>query len=206
MQSTTDRPRAWLVLTAALFSSLLLAEPVARAGKLGPLQPTGKIDLLAGRLVIRMPAEARLEARRASIMAAPTAAADESRVVLDAGPERLVLMANELFALAGPRLEETVKKEAAEQWSGKDASFSVERLAVKGLQVFALLPSALKVRGDAALVLAAYVGSPDGTVQLLRLFVNPPGAAACWPPWRPGPASCRARPARGASPATGSSR
>ena len=179
MQTPRRCDLARRALAHSLTTVLVLAGPgAARAGTLAPLQPAAKaLDLLAGRLTIRVPAGARTEARRASIMAAPAAAEDESRVVIDAGPERMVLMVNELFSLAGPKLEAAVKKESAgSPWGPKGTTYSVEKLALKGLSAFALLPAALKVQGDAALALAAYVSPPDGTVQLLRIYVNPRAA------------------------------
>jgi hypothetical protein len=154
-----------------LLGALLAAPAAAHAGGLASLKAIpNAIDLLAGRLTIRMPAAARLEARRASIMAAPNAAQDESRVVLDAGGERMVVMAYELFALAGPKFEAALKKEGL---GPKGPPLTVEKVALKGLSAYGLVPSTIKVQGDAALVLAAYVVSADSTVQLLSFYINP---------------------------------
>jgi hypothetical protein len=161
-------------LSLIVLVALLAAPAAAHAGALAKLTAIpNKLDLLAGRLTIKMPAAAHLEARRASIMAAPNAAQDESRIVLDASGERMVVMVYELFALAGPKLEAAIKKEGL---GPKGPAVTVEKVALKGLTGYALVPGAIKVQGDAALVLAAYVVSADSTVQLIRFYVNPAAA------------------------------
>ena len=69
---------------------------------------------------------------RFPIMAAPESAEHETRVVFDAGDERLVLMANEAFAFAGDDFEKEVKEWVA-RWAGK---YRIEALSlpVKGTQ------------------------------------------------------------------------
>jgi len=163
-------------LASTVVALLALAPGAAHAGKLGALKPKGKpLLLLAGRLSMKMPPGSRLEARQASIMAAPEASQDESRVVLDAGPERLVVMVNEVFALAGADFETVVRKEASS--STGDVRFKVEALKTGSpkLKAWALVPSKL-AGGEANLVLASYLAAPDGTVQLVRFYVNPAGA------------------------------
>ncbi len=163
--------------TTVVLLLTLLTPAAARAGKLAALKLAPRpLELLAGRLSMRMPAGARLEARRASIMAAPQASQDETRVMLDAGPERLVVMVNEVFALAGADFEAAVRKEAATPGAG-GVTFKVEALKTGSpkLKAWALLPSKL-AGGEANLVLASYLTSPDATVQLVRFYVNPVGA------------------------------
>lgn len=164
--------------TTVVLLLTLLTPAAAQAGKLAALKqlaPT-PLDLLAGRLSMRLPAGARLEARRTSVMAAPQASQDETRVMLDAGPERLVVMVNEVFALAGADFEAAVRKEAARPGAG-GVTFKVEALKTGSpkLKAWALLPSKL-AGGEANLVLASYLTSPDATVQLVRFYVNPVGA------------------------------
>ena len=79
------------------------------AGKCGVL--TAKppaveaIPLLGGRLVVRPLEGARDEAAGSSIMGAPEPSAIETRVILEAEGEKLVLMAWELFRSGGDRLD-----------------------------------------------------------------------------------------------------
>jgi hypothetical protein len=163
-------------LASMVVALLALAPGAAHAGKLGALKPKGKpLRLLAGRLSMKMPPGSRLEARQASIMAAPEASQDESRIVLDAGPERLVVMVNEVYALAGAGFEAAIRKEAAS--SKGEVAFKVEALKTGSpkLKAWALVPSKL-AGGEASLVLASYLAAPDGTVQLVRFYVNPAGA------------------------------
>jgi len=144
-------------------------------GKLGPAKVA--TDLLGGRLRIRMPKNAKVEMRGHSIMAAPEALTEETRVMLDAGKERLVLMAWEMFALAGDDLAKAVLADIAR--SGEEAKGSrVEPLVVPKPLADAVLvfPAGHDPKREAVLLLSAYVESADGTVQLLAFYVNPAGA------------------------------
>ncbi len=134
-------------------------------------------ELLGGRLQIRMPEKARVEGRPHGIMAAPEAVAEETRVVLDAGDERLVLMAWELFATSGGDLAKAVTAEVA-KWGDLAQGAKVEPLPVpKPLKAAWLaVPGKHNLSREAILVLAAYVESADGTVQMLAFYVNPAGA------------------------------
>lgn len=153
----------------------------AAPGELGKLQPAATpVELLAGRLRMRVPAGARTEARQRSIMAAPESAQHETRIVLDAGGERLVMMTYELFATAGNDLAAAVRKDLA----GGTTPPTVEALNVPGLRAVAVVPAALDLTREAILILGVYVALPDATVQSLAFFINPnaardvPGATA----------------------------
>jgi hypothetical protein len=134
-------------------------------------------SLLAGRLTLKMPAAAKVEPRRRSIMAAPESSEEETRVVLDAKKERLVLMAGELYALMGDDFEKAVRAEVAKSWGEKASTVKVEKLAVAPpLVAVAVLPPPPECETEAQLVLGVYVGNGDGTVQFLAFYVNPEGA------------------------------
>ena len=167
-----------MVATVALVL-VSLAGP-AHAGKLGRLKPAAKpTPLLGGRLSIKVPAAARIQARQRSIMAAPESAASETRVVLDAGKERLVIMTNELFALSGPDFGPRAGKHLRERVVGPAAGAAKVRRLKQGkgkLSVFALTPAKHDLKRQAILVLAGLAAHPDGTVQQLAFFVNPAGA------------------------------
>ncbi len=165
-----------LGLAGGLLTVLMAASAPAQG--LGGLKPSDQdTELLGGRLKIRMPEKARVEARGHSIMAAPQAVTDETRVVLDAGKERLVLMAWELFARAGGDLPKAVEKVVSgwgDQWKGT----RVEPLAVaKPLkQGVLVIPGGKDLASEAILALTAYVENSDGMVQMLAFYVNPPAA------------------------------
>ena len=76
------------------------------------------VEVLGGRLTIRMPGGSKKEGRPSLIMAAQQPEEHETRVIFDAGHERLVLMAHESFALAGDDFEKDVKEWVA-KWTGK---------------------------------------------------------------------------------------
>ena len=64
------------------------------------------IELLGGRLSVRMPQGPKIMARSFNIMSAPESEEHETRVVFDAGQERLVLMAHGELRLRRGRLRE----------------------------------------------------------------------------------------------------
>jgi len=168
---------SWRMAFAGGLMTMLLAG-VAQGQELGKLSP-GKVatDLLGDRLRIRMPKNAKVEARGRSIMAALEAATEETRVVLNAGKERLVLMAWEMFALAGGDLAKAVRADIA-TWGDQAKGVQVEPLVVPKPLADArlVLPAGHDSKREAVLLQSAYVESADGTVQMLAFYVNPAGA------------------------------
>ena len=145
------------------------------------LDPT-PTSLLSGRLTVRMPPGARPEPRRTSIMAGPESAEEETRVILDHGPERLVVIAYELFALGAPDFERGVRADLATAFREPRPSLARLVLPAPGVQLFEVLPPKLDTASEAVLIEGLYVANPDGTVQYLAFHVNPPaasGASGC---------------------------
>jgi hypothetical protein len=136
-------------------------------GKLGQLKLAEQmLDLLNGRLTIRMPPGARLEARREDIMSAAESAEQESRVILDAGDERLVVMVYELFETAGKDFEKQVRKMVDTWEMGSTAIVAREGGG------FLISPAKLNVRKTTIPVLFVVMSHKDGLVQLVQFFVN----------------------------------
>jgi hypothetical protein len=136
-------------------------------GKLGRLklsdQPLGLLD---GRLTIRMPADAKLEARHENIMSAAESATEESRVVLDAGNERLVVMAYELFKTTGEDFEKQVRK-MVDKWHMDGATIEVHE--GRG---FLISPATLDLHKTSIPVLYAVMNQEDSLIQLVQFFIN----------------------------------
>jgi hypothetical protein len=155
-------------------------------GALGALKVESATDLLAGRLRVRLPKGARLEARGHSLMAAPESAQHETRVVIDAVSgavagagaalkrERLVVMSYELFATAGQDLLAAVRKDLGDD----QPQPAIEAMSVAGpeLRAVAVTPASLDKTREAIPVLGVYVAQADGTVQYLDFYNNPPAA------------------------------
>ena len=92
---------------------LLGALPMASA-QLGQLKPALKTtDLLNGRLTVRVPAQGQSHAIKRNIMAAPDTVSETTRIVIDSGPQRMVVVAHELFARADQGFEQAVQKQSA---------------------------------------------------------------------------------------------
>jgi hypothetical protein len=131
------------------------------------------VEVLGGRLTIRMPDGSKKEGRPFAIMAAPEPEEHETRVIFDAGQERLVLMAHELFALAGDDFEKDVKEWVA-KWTGK-YKVEVLPLAVRELKAVAVVPvnDPDHTRSDdATFAEGVFIQSDDRTIKSLDVYVN----------------------------------
>jgi hypothetical protein len=152
----------------------------ADAGELAKLKPGSKTtSLLAGRLTLKVPDQAEVIARRASIMAAEEATEEETRIVIDAGSERLVIMTWELFSLKGDGFFKRADKYLKEsQPPAERAKAKIEHLAMAktGPDVYMMAPPSHDIKREAIMVLSAVIGHPDGTVQSMAFYVNPKGA------------------------------
>src|ERR1035441_5781597 len=129
------------------------------------------VDLLAGRLATRVPTEGKTEARRASIMAAAESVEQESRIVLDYGPQKMVLMVSETFSRASSDFEAAVQKRMAPT-SQKVAVWDLH----SPLRGVAYWPNTTSWTAEANLVMGLYVLRPDRTVQHLAFYLNPAAA------------------------------
>jgi hypothetical protein len=159
-----------LALTLAVLAapSIAMADPAAQ--KLASTRTT----LLSDHFTIALPADMKVAARRASIMAAESSAEDETRAVLDDGKARFVMMAYETYSLAGPDVKAAV--EADLKRSGLKGPLDPLALP-RPLVGFAVTPAPVSKDRDANLAYAAWIASGDGSVQFLAFYVNPDGAA-----------------------------
>jgi hypothetical protein len=143
-------------------------------GDLGKAKLSEKsIQVLGGRLTVRMPERARIEARPHDIMSAPETEEHETRVVFDAGQERLAFMVHETFAFVGEDFEKDVRGWVS-KWKGK---YRVEPVQppTKGLKAVAVIPVDLPDHtrsDDATFVEGFFVESNDRTIQSLDVYVN----------------------------------
>jgi hypothetical protein len=162
-------------LGLVLAFALLFGLPVAASENLGDLKlSSAATRLLEGRLTARFPAAARTEPIRPGIMSAPTAEAEETRVVIDAGSQRLVVMAYETFALAGENFEDDIGKKL----NTDSVKSAVHPWPVPPpLRAYAFSPDAPTKNKAANLVMGLYVIRPDRTIQMLEAYVNPEGAS-----------------------------
>ncbi len=146
----------------------------AVAQQLGQLKLAREpVDLLNGRLTVRVPEKGRQVQMQRSIMAAPEANTEMSRVVVDAGKQRLVIVASELFARRDKEFGNAVRKKAA-TFAEK---VGVEECAVAPpLQAYCYAPVVPTHDQEANLVLGLFVAQADATVEHLMFFVNQSGA------------------------------
>lgn len=159
--------------SALLLLALVAAGSAAPAGVAGSEGPT---PLLDDRLRIHLPEGFRVEARKVDIMAAQVPPANETRVVLDQGDKRLVLMVYELFRTAGPDFAEVLAR--TEQASGTAPTVRYDRVVDRpSFRVHQSDAPPERVDEEAFLVTAAWVVSADGTVQYLAAYANPAAAA-----------------------------
>lgn len=124
--------------------------------------------LLDGRLVVRAPA--------ISAEATGPVRSDDSRLVIDAGEERLEIRATELFALAGADFAGAATR-VVKSWGGESSEYLVAPFELaSGLRGVEVVPSTPDRRPTGAFVRGLFVASADGTVQYLEARANAPGA------------------------------
>jgi hypothetical protein len=171
-----------LAMMAAVTGLVAVVLPTpARAGELGRLVPAATTTpLLGGRLTVRLPSAARVEARQQSIMAAPESSEEETRVVIDAGPERMVMMTYELFALAGADYSVGVRQSVMGMLGPGASAASIAALpapAGAGLEVTRVVPGQLDLTRKAIPSQVAFLRHADQTVQMMVFYVNPAAGA-----------------------------
>ena len=148
-------------------------------------------------------------------MSAPESEEHETRVVVDAGDERLVLMAKEMFALGGDDFAKDVRALVDEWEKSLKSAYRVEPVTspAKGLSAVAVIPTAPPDRSrsdDAVFVEGVFVASTDRTIQSVDVYANPAAAkdlAGCSATRPPGPplgrrrerGSCNSKPENGDS-------
>lgn len=156
-----------LALVLLLSPAMTFAAPADT--KLAPRAP-----LLGDRLTISLPVTMKVIPRRASIMSAESSGEDETRGVLDAGKARFVMMAYELYALAGADPKATI--EADFKSAGYTGTLAPLALP-KPLVGYGHTPATVTKDKEANLAYAAWIVNGDGTLQFLAFYVNKDGAA-----------------------------
>jgi hypothetical protein len=150
------------------------AAPPQNGGRIGEAKlAENPIEVLGGRLTVRAPQGAKLQAPPHSIMGAAESEQRETRVIFDAGQERMVLMVHEAFALAGDDFENGVRKWVAE-FPAKYRIESDKHIA-KGLRAVTVTPvnnPDHSHSNDATFVAGVLVASADQTIQSLDVYVN----------------------------------
>lgn len=158
--------------------ALAAAPSGAAAGEMAKQKLSEKpIDVLGGRLKVRVPGDAKIRPRGHGIMAAPVSPEEETRVFLEAGEEKLVLMVNETFQTAGDdfgrRIEAELNDPGADPPAFKVEAFELQSPASRDLPCFIVVPTDMRARGDAVLLRLAFLGLKDKTVLTLGVYVNP---------------------------------
>jgi len=145
-------------------------------GKLGQkiLAPT-TTPLLNGRLLLRFPEGAMLPPRRSSLMGAEESSEEETRAIIDAGSERMVVLTEEWFTLADHSFPERCKEHLLRNFY-QDAQFEQISVQHPKLQVYVAIPSRLELQREAIPILFAMIGHTDNTIQKITFFLNPKAA------------------------------
>src|SRR6266567_1574080 len=157
--------KRWAGIVLVLYSGICVA-----SGQLGKLKLAVKAtDLLNGRLTVRVPVQGQSHAMSRSIMAAPDAVSESTRLVIDSGPHRMVLVAYEVFARTDQGFEQGVQKETAKL----SVKVRIEEWPLPApLRGFAYFPVAPTHKEEANLVMGVYAAQADGTVQHVTFFIN----------------------------------
>lgn len=168
---TTQTPSAPL---PASTRPAVAADATIDCGDVGSRPLGDEVSLLDGRLAMRPVQGATIEARPWDIMGAPEPTTSETRLFLEAGDEKVVVMVYELFATAGDDLVAQLQQVIADS----ALPTRLERVAAigGGLEAYQVLPESLDTSSEAVFTYGLYVVSPDRTVQHLAFYVNPAAA------------------------------
>lgn len=142
----------------------------------GFLASAPRLSLLGDRLTLQPPVGTKLKARGHSVMAAPTPVEEETRLVLDAGAERLVIMSYELFLRSGSDFGRAAQAQVVQDFGPQAPALEPLVPVDPALRVVLAVPSSFDRSAEAIPVLVAYVAHPDGFVQQLAFYVNPAAA------------------------------
>jgi len=158
----------WFAVCGAAMGLILAGASASTGGELGKLTLQDKpLGVLGGRVLVRMPEGAKVEPRKAAnIMGTGPSADEESRIILDAGGERLVLMAQETFQWADKDLREVLGKRYA------NCSITPLPEGSKAPKSYLLVPKEAPPIQTATLVASGCLILPDKTVVLLQAYGN----------------------------------
>lgn len=164
----------------AALSIYFLVAAAAQAGEIWKLPLEENSKLLGNKLVVKMPKGAKIEARGHSIMAAPEADENETRVVVESDGAKVVLMAYDLHATEGSDFSQSVDRFLKDELGGAQPNLKRSSGVSKsdgGLNFVRVeSTSGDKQQGEALMIASAIVANKDKTVQQLNLYVNPTGA------------------------------
>jgi hypothetical protein len=136
---------------------------------------TTKTEVLAGRMLLSVPDPAKSRAIQRGIMAAPESDSEQTRIMIDAGEQRMVLMVYELFARTDVDDLQGQAEKATRHFPMK-ASFRKWPLTAP-LRAVAYFPAVPTKNEDANFVMGVFVASPDGSVRNFMWYVNPQAAS-----------------------------
>jgi hypothetical protein len=158
----------WFTVCGAAIGLILAVDSNCGGGALGQLTLREKpLELLGGRVLVMMPEGAKVEPRKAAnIMGADPSADEEGRIILDAGSERLVLMAQETFQWAGKDFREAIGKRYA------DCSIAAVQKGEEEPRSYLCVPKEVPSGQAMTRVALGCLILPDKTVVLLQVYVN----------------------------------
>src|SRR5438874_843348 len=159
-----------------MWCSVLAPFAPESASSLRMAQPrTVRLPLLKGRLLATLPVGVRITPRAVDIMSAPETAEAETRVILDSGRGRFVILCRELFRKASNDFASDARSYASQLAS--DSGKTAVRPILMGntqLRGFVFVPLRTGAE-EPILVQAALIQNRDGALQDLRFYVDGKG-------------------------------
>lgn len=127
------------------------------------------ISILNDKFSFQFPQSSVVSPRVADIMAADPNINRETRVILDRGDMRLVILAQELYALGGKSMFDDISKEVEPEFEFR------RKIMVENDSLLGVLstPTKFDSTSGATLINSLLVRSPDNTVSRVDAFINP---------------------------------
>ena len=149
-----------------LFASLLLGVKHVTAQEIADLKLDHKLEVLNNKASFLFPQAAFDVARKADIVSADPGGSSETRIMLDIGKMRMVVMAEELFVTSGKNLLQVVSKI-------NGAGYKTKLLVEKDSMLAVLrTPQKFDSTKNTILVNTMLVRTPDNSVFRISAFIN----------------------------------
>lgn len=154
-----------------VWTAFIVAAVPAWGQNLCTATPTKLVTVMGGRLSMHVPAKAQIKPFAVGVMAAQPSSTEATRIVLDSGKKRMVIVTGETYRRAGKDFEQALGR-------GDGSNFTIAPLKAAGVKLaFALTPKHPEADPEAFMLLSVSAVNSDDTVVNVSFYINPPAMA-----------------------------
>lgn len=138
------------------------------------LQLDKDFSILNDRLYIKMPDGTQDIPRQENIISAPESDQSETRLIWEKGDQKLVVLTDETFLMAGDSLIEDAKYFLNSWGENNISNFSLTNTTTEnGLEIVSIFPKVYDEYSETISVASAYIRHPDGSIIFMNFYLNP---------------------------------